>query len=136
MKIFAIAVMLAALMATPAAAQQPAGDKIGVVNTQRVLRDSRVSKDMYKSLEADFKKREREIEGGPKADIERRKAALAEDMNVRRQDALQQFIEKTNAAIRRIAVAEKFDIVFFEAAYANARIDLTEKVIKEIDAGK
>jgi outer membrane protein len=131
--------MLAALvMAAPAAAQQPAaaGDKIGIVNANRVMKDSRVSKEMYKSIEAEAKKREREIEAGPKGEIERRKALLAEDMALRREDALKQFIEKTNAAIRRIALAEKFDIVFLDAAYAHARIDLTDKVIKEIDAGK
>ncbi len=139
MKLFRIALMLAAaVMTTAAAAQQPAPAeyKIGIVNTPRVLRDSRVSKDMYNAIEADFKKREKEIEGGPKADIERRKAALYDDMNLRRSDALKQFIDRTNATIKRIAVAEKFDVVFLEAAYANARIDLTDKVIKEIDAGR
>ena len=129
---------VAAVMATAAAAQKPAPIeyKIGIVNAQRVIKDSRVSKDMYQKLEADFKKREKEIEGGPKADIERRKAALNEDMDQRRADALKQFIDKANATIKRIAVAEKFDVVFLDAAYANARIDLTDKVIKEIDAGR
>ncbi len=139
MKLFRFAWMLSVLVvAASAAAQQasPAGDKVGVVNANRVMKDSRVSKEMYKNLEAEFKKREREIEAGPKADIERRKAVLAEDAAQRREDAVKQFIEKTNAAIRRIAVAEKFDIVFLDAAYVNARIDLTDKVIREIDAGR
>jgi len=57
-------------------------------------------------------------------------------MNQRRDDALRRLILKTNDIIRRIAEAEKFDVVFLEAAYHNARIDLTDKVIKELDAGR
>ena len=131
--------LAAAALASAAAAQQAApapGYKIGIVNANRVIRDSKVSKDMYGKIEAEFKKREKEIEGGPKGEIERRKAALAEDTDNRRAEALKQFIEKANATIRRIAVAEKFDIVFLDAAYANPRIDLTDKVIREIDAGR
>ena len=126
-------------LATAAVAQQPAPAsvyKIGIVNANRVIRDSKVSKEMYAKIEAEFKKREKEIEGGPKGEIERRKAALAEDTELRRAEALKQFVDRANATIRRIAVAEKFDVVFLEAAYANARIDLTDKVIKEIDAGR
>lgn len=133
-----IAAALVAAAAGTAAAQQPAPavSKIGFVSTERVLRDSRASQQVQKGLEAEFQKREREIAGGPKGDIEKRMSGLAEDMNLRREDALKQFIEKTNGTIRRIAEAEKFDIVFLEAAYANARIDLTDKVIKELDAGR
>ena len=131
--------LAAVALAAAAAAQQPvpaAGYKIGIVNANRVIRDSKVSKDMYARIEAESKKREKEIEGGPKGEIERRRAALADDTDLRRAEALKQFIDKANATIRRIAVAEKFDIVFLDAAYANARIDLTDKVIREIDAGR
>lgn len=132
----AAAVMAAA--AWPAAAQQPAPPayKVGIVNVPRVMRDSRVSQLAQKSLEAEFRKREREIAGGPAPDVERRGNALAEDMNLRREEALKQFVEKTNGVVRRIAEAEKFDAVFFEAAYASARVDLTDKVIKQLDAGR
>jgi outer membrane protein len=128
----------AVVMAWPAAAQQPAPGayKVGIVNVPRVMRDSRVSQQAQKRLEAEFQKREREIAGGPALDIERRGNALAEDMNVRREEALKQFVEKTNGVVRRIAEAEKFDVVFFEAVYASARVDLTDKVIKELDAGR
>ena len=111
-----IGAALVAAAACPAVAQQPALNayKIGIVDTQRVMRDSRLSRQIYKDLEAEFQKRGLEIEAGPQGEIERRKIALAEDMGLRREDALKQFIDKTNATIRRIAEAEKFDVVFLE----------------------
>ncbi len=133
-----IAALAAAAAAGPAAAQQaaPAASRIGYVNTQRVLRDSRASQQVQKTLDAEIQKREREIDAGPKEQIERRRIALAEDIGKRRDDAAKQFIEKADGVIKRIAEAEKIDIVFFNAAYANARVDITDKVIKALDAGR
>ena len=125
-----------ALSAGAAAAQAPAGNKIGYVNTERVMRESRAAQQMQKGLEAEFQKRDKEIAAGPAPDIERRRSALIEDMNLRRENAVKQFIDKANGVIRRIAEAEKFDIVFLDAAYANARIDITEKVVKALDAAR
>ena len=125
-----------ALAAGTAAAQAPAASKIGYVNTERVMRESRAAQQMQKGLEAEFQKRDKEIAAGPAADMERRRGALIEDMNLRRENAVKQFIDKANGVIRRIAEAEKFDIVFLDAAYANARIDITEKVVKALDAGR
>ena len=120
--------------ALPAAAQDPAGYKIGFVSTERVLRDSRASQKAQKDLAAEFSKRGKEVASAPVAERERRGAALNEDMALRRDEALKQFIERTNAIVRRIAETEKFDAVFFEAAFASKRIDLTDRVIKAVDA--
>lgn len=130
----AAAAMAAA--AGTAAAQQPApaGYKIGYVSTARVLRDSRVSRQTSKALEDEIKKRDAEILAGPKDEVERRRAAMSEDMAQKREQALKEFIGKSNRAIQRVAAAERFDIVLFEAAYANPRIDITDKVIKALDA--
>jgi outer membrane protein len=132
----AAAVLMAGTFGT-AAAQQPAAAvavKIGYVNTERVLREARASKQSAENIEAEYKKREREIAAGPARDVERRKAALLEDFNLRRDDAVKQFIEKANAAIRRVGERENFDAVFIEAAYAGKRIDITDQVIKALDS--
>ena len=135
------ALLLAAAAFTAAAQQKPApvvptagGQKVGFVNTQRVLRDSIASQQVQKNLEAEIQKRTKEIEAGPKADIARRKAILADDMNLRRQDVLKQFIERANRAIRRVGEAENFDVVVIEANFASTRIDITDRVIKALDA--
>ena len=134
--IAAACLALAAGTAAAQAAATPVAYKIGFVNTEKVMRDSRASQQTQKTLEAEFQKREKEITGSAPREIERRKAELVEDMNQRREEALKQFVERTNGIIRRIAEAEKFDLVFIEAAYASPSIDLTDKVIKALDAGK
>ena len=130
--ILAAAALLGA--ALPAAAQEPAGYKIGFVSTERVLRDSRTLQKARKDFEAEFVRRGKEIAGAPTAERERRGIALNEDMALRRDEALKQFLDRTSAIVRRIAEAEKFDAVFFEAAYASQRVDLTDRVIKAVDA--
>lgn len=128
-----------ALAAGPAPAQQaPERNlyKIGFVDPGRVMRDARVSQQMQKSLSAEFEKRQRSIEGGPKSEIAWRKGALNDDLNQMRDDAMTQIVGRANGIIRRIAEAENYDAVFFEAAYATPGIDLTARVIKALDAEK
>lgn len=131
-----LAAALLAVAAGSAQAQQPApaSYKIGYVSTERIMRDSRAAQQLQKGLEAEFAKRAKDIEAGPKADIERRKSALSDDMNMKRDDLLKLFIDKTNGIIKRVAEAEKFDAVFLEAAYHSTRIDITDRVIKAVDS--
>jgi outer membrane protein len=128
-----------AFAAGPAPAQQAPEQnsyKIGFVDPDRVMRDARVSQQMQKTLTTEFEKRQRSIEGGPKSEIAWRKGALNDDMNQMRDDAMKDIVDRTNAAIRNIAEAETYDAVFFEAAFATPRIDLTERVIKALDAAR
>ena len=120
----------------PAQQPAPAGYKIGFVDAERVLRDSRASQDAQKSMDADFRKREQEIGAGPQEERQRRGYALAEEMNQRRDDQMKLLIDKTNVIIRRLAEADKLDAVFLEAAYASTRIDMTDAVIKALDAAR
>jgi len=136
----ALALLLCGLLAwQPVLAQRaPERDlyKIGFVDTGRVMRDSRASRQMQKNLSAEFEKRQRSIEAGPKSEIAWRKGTLNDDMNHMRDDAMKEIVDRTNGVIRRIAEAEQYDAVFFEAAFATPRIDLTERVIKALDAEK
>ena len=88
---------------------------------------------MQKSLQAEFQKRGQDIDAGTKNEIAWRRNALNDDMNQRRDEAMKKFVDRTNGIIKRIAEAEKIDVVFFEAAYATPRIDMTDRVIKALD---
>ncbi|MFX7804429.1 OmpH family outer membrane protein [Acinetobacter baumannii] len=44
--------------------------------------------------------------------------------------------ERANRVIKQIAEQEKYDIIFQEAVYASPRIDITEKVLKALNAAK
>lgn len=128
-----VAVLLAAAAGTATA---QVSIKVGYVNPERVMRESRESKKMLAALEAEFKTRAADITSGPKEDIDRRMSVLTEDMNQKRDEAQKRFVENANAAIRRIGQQENFDAVFLEAIYAAGRIDLTDKVIQALDAGR
>jgi len=44
-------------------------------------------------------------------------------------------IERANRVVRSLAEAEKFDLILQEAVYVNAKHDITDKVIKTLNAG-
>jgi outer membrane protein len=67
-------------------------------------------------------------------DFQRRQREFREDLNQRRNEELAQVVEQANRVIRQIAEQEKYDIIFQDAVYANPRIDITERVIKSLDA--
>jgi outer membrane protein len=69
-------------------------------------------------------------------DFQRKQREFREDLNARRNEELAQVVQQANGVIRQIAEQEKFDIIFQDAVYASPRIDITEKVIKALEAGK
>ncbi|MEY3969366.1 MAG: Chaperone protein Skp precursor [Pseudomonadota bacterium] len=143
-----------------------ANPKIGFVSTERILRDSNPAKAAQKKLEAEFAKREKEVQdlatklrslseklerdapvmaeadrakrqrevADMERDIQRRQREFREDLNQRRNEELATVVERANRAIRQIAEAEKYDVILQEAVYASPAIDITEKVIKSLNA--
>ena len=66
-------------------------------------------------------------------DFQRRQREFREDLNARRNEELAQVIEQARRVIRQIAEQEKYDIVFQDAVYTNARVDITDRVIKALE---
>jgi outer membrane protein len=85
--------------------------------------------------ESQRRNREREF-GDLNRDFQRKQREFREDLNQRRNEELAQVVEQANRVIRQIAEQEKFDIIFQDAVFASPRIDITEKVIKALDASK
>jgi len=69
-------------------------------------------------------------------DFQRKQREFREDLNQRRNEELAQVVAQANRVIRQIAEQEKYDIIFQDAVFASPRIDITEKVIKALEAGK
>lgn len=65
-------------------------------------------------------------------DFLRKQREFKEDLNLRQNEEMAAIYERVNKVIKGIAEAEKYDIIFQEAVYANQRIDLTDKVIKAL----
>ena len=85
------------------------------------------------SSEADRRNKEREINDLAR-ELDRKQREFGEDLQTRRNEAMAQVIGKANDIIRKIAEQEKMDIIFQDAVYASPRIDITDKVIKALDA--
>jgi outer membrane protein len=144
--------VLAAMPATAADA------KVGFVSTDRVLRDSVPAKAAQKKLETEFASKEKELQelvarlrglseklerdaptmaeseiADMERDLQRRQREFREDLNQRRNEELAAVVERANKAIRQIAEAEKYDLIFQEAVFASPRIDITDKVIRALN---
>jgi outer membrane protein len=157
----ATALLIAA--AAPAAAQEL---KIGYVNSERVMRESNPAKAAQAKLQAEFSKREKELDDSAvklksaadklekdavtlsesernrrqrelvesDRDLQRKRREFQEDLNQRRNEELASVIERANRVIRQIYESEKYDLVLQEVIFAGARVDITEKVIKVLNA--
>jgi outer membrane protein len=157
-------ILAALLLASgPALAQT----KIGLLNVDRILRDSPTAQRVQAKLRDEFAAREQELAKGAAqlkamqsqfeskaltmSDSERQarerelneagqtlqkqQRAFSEDANKRRQDELGAVFDRIYLAVKQIAEAEKFDMIFREATFGSPRIDITDKVIKVLDAG-
>lgn len=164
-------VLKATLAATliAAAPLAPAQDlKLGVVNPDRLLRESTPARAASQKLEAEFAKRQKEMEemgtrlkttaerfekdspvmtesdrGRRQRELseldrefQRKRRELTEDFNQRRNEEMQGLVERSNRIIRQIAEQEKFDLIVQEAVYFNPRIDITERVLKALNASR
>ncbi len=167
MKTFAIQWLAAAAVfgacAIPAQAQEL---KIGYVNSERVLREALPAKAAQTKLEAEFGKRERELnelaqrlkaaadkleKDGPTLapseqqrrqrelvdqdrEIQRKRREFQEDLNQRRNEELAAVVERANRVIKQIFDSEKYDVILQEVVFASSKVDITDKVIKGLNA--
>ena len=69
-------------------------------------------------------------------DFQRKRREFQEDLNARRNEELQQVLERANRVIRQVAEQEKYDLVIQEAVYISPKHDITEKVIRALNASK
>jgi len=67
-------------------------------------------------------------------DFQRKRREFQEDLNARKNEELQLVIQRANKVIKDIAVAEKYDFIFQDAVYVNPKHDVTDKVIKALNA--
>jgi outer membrane protein len=158
---------LAAILLSAAAVSAQAQElKIGYVNSEKVLREANAAKAAQAKLEAEFSKRERDLndaagrlkaaadkldKDGPTLgesekvrrqrelveqdrDLQRKRREFQEDLNQRRNEELAAVVERANRAIRQIFESEKYDLILQEVVFAGPRVDITDKVIRVLNA--
>lgn len=81
--------------------------------------------------ESDRVKRQRDL-SATDTDLQRRRREFQEDFNRRRNEEFSGIVEKANAAIKRIAEQENYDLIVQDAVTVSPRIDITDKVIQSL----
>ena len=69
-------------------------------------------------------------------DFQKNRREFQEDLNNRKNDEMQAFVQKANRAVEEVAKKEKFDKIDQEAVYINPQIDITDKVLELLNSGK
>ena len=90
--------------------------------------------------ESERQRRDREF-GDLNREFQRKQREFREDLTQRRNEELGAVIQRANQAVKRIAEAEKLDVVLQneQVVWASTRIDITDRVIKALEdtrAGK
>ena len=156
----------AALLAATAAGVSAQELKIGYVNSDRVLRDAIPAKAAQAKLEAEFSKREKDLnevaqrlkaasdrldKDAPTLaetervrrqrelvdqdrELQRKRREFQEDLSQRKNEELGAVVERTNRVIKQIFETEKYDLILQEAVFWSPKVDITDKVIKALNA--
>jgi outer membrane protein len=69
-------------------------------------------------------------------EFQRKRREFQEDLSARKNEELQQVLERANRVVKQVAEQEKYDLVLQEAVYINPKHDITDKVIKALNAAK
>lgn len=84
--------------------------------------------------ETERARRQRELADQDR-EFQRKQREFREDLNQRRNEELGLVLERANRAIRQIAEQRKYDLIVQEAVYVSPRIDITDEVMKSLNAG-
>ena len=90
-------------------------------------------KDQPTLMESEKIRRQREF-SEQEREFHRKRREYEEDVNRRRNEELASVVERAQKAIKKIAEDEKYDLVVQEVLFSSPRVDITEKVIKTLNA--
>ncbi|MBC5766664.1 OmpH family outer membrane protein [Ramlibacter albus] len=69
-------------------------------------------------------------------EFQRKRREFQEDLNARKNEELQQVLDRANRVVRSVAEAEKYDLILQEAVYINPKHDITDKVIRALNSAR
>ena len=101
---------------------------------QKQIKDieTALDKDALTMSETDRKNKERDA-SNLKIDCQRKQRELREDINLRKNEELAALQDRINKAVTSVSEAEGYDLVVYGGvAYANKKIDITDKVLKSL----
>ena len=83
--------------------------------------------------EADRTKRQRDLVDQDR-EFQRKRREFQEDLTQRKNEELSAVVERANKVIKQIYESEKYDLILQEAVFAGPKIDITDKVVKALNA--
>jgi outer membrane protein len=67
-------------------------------------------------------------------EFQRKRREFQEDLTQRKNEELSAVVERANKVIKQIYETEKYDLILQEAVFAGPKIDITDKVVKALNA--
>ena len=93
----------------------------------------RLDKDSPTLAETERVRRQRELVDQDR-ELQRRRREFQEDLSQRKNEELGAVVERTNRVIKQIFETEKYDLILQEAVFWSPKVDITDKVIKALNA--
>ncbi len=93
----------------------------------------KLDKDAPTLAEAERGRRQRDLVEQDR-EFQRKRREFQEDLSQRKNEELASVVERANKVIKQIFETEKYDLILQEAVFAGPKIDITEKVIKALNA--
>ena len=103
-----------------------------VANRLKAASD-KLEKDAPTLAEAERGRRQRDLVDQDR-DFQRRRREFQEDLTQRKNEELASVVERANRVIKQIFDAEKYDLILQEAVFASNKVDITDKVIRALNA--
>ena len=115
---------------------EPRDQELQRIAKQLKTMQENIDKNAVTMAETERRAKEREF-GDLNREFQRKQREFREDLSQRQNEEMAAIFERVNKIVKQLAEAEKYDIIFQEAAYVNPRIDITDKVLKALgDGGK
>jgi outer membrane protein len=93
----------------------------------------KLDKDGPTLAETERNRRQRELVEQDR-EFQRKRREFQEDLSQRKNEELATVVERANKVIKQIFESEKYDLILQEAVFAGPKIDITDKVIKALNA--
>lgn len=68
-------------------------------------------------------------------ELQRKRREFQEDLNQRKNEELATVLDRANRVVKQIFDQDKYDLIVQEAVFASPKVDITDKVIKAMNAG-
>ena len=93
----------------------------------------KLDKDAPTLAESERNRRQRELVEQNR-DFDRKRREFQEDLTQRKNEELASVVERANKVMKQIFDSEKYDLIIQEAVFAGPKIDITDQVIKALNA--